>query len=86
MGTSIAAFDTGTVHTTQNTMGMLTLGHSILTLGRNLPTILAEENTLDGLLVADTSDLRLDGGTISATRNERPSLEFGGTGGLGNIF
>jgi hypothetical protein len=27
-----------------------------------MPTLLAEENTLDGILVADTSDLRLDGG------------------------
>jgi hypothetical protein len=54
IGTSTAAFDTGTVHTTQNTWGILTLGHSSLTLGRNMPTILAEHNTLDGILVADT--------------------------------
>jgi hypothetical protein len=84
IGTSTAAFDTGTVHTTQNTFGILTLGHSSLTLGRNLPTILAEDNTLDGILVADTSDLRLDGGTITAARNRRTGLGFGGTGGLGN--
>jgi hypothetical protein len=50
-----------------------------------MPTILAEENTLDGILVADTSDLRLDGGTITAARNGRTGLSFGGTGGLGNI-
>jgi Right handed beta helix region len=85
IGTSTAAFDTGTVHTPQNTLGILTLGHSSLTLGRNLPTILAEQNTLDGILVADTSDLRLDGGTITAARNGRTGLRFGGTGGLGNI-
>jgi hypothetical protein len=36
-------------------------------------------------LVADTSDLRLDGGTVTATRNGRTGLGFGGTGGLGNI-
>jgi hypothetical protein len=67
IGTSTAAFDTGRVHTAQNTMGVLTLGHSSLTLGRNMPTLLAEENTLDGILVADTSDLRLDGGAINAS-------------------
>jgi hypothetical protein len=85
IGTSTAAFDTGTVHTTQNTLGILTLGHSSLTLGRNMPAILAEQNTLDGILVADTSDLRLDGGTITAAGNRRTGLSFGGTGGLGNI-
>jgi hypothetical protein len=85
IGTSTAAFDTGTVHTTQNTFGILTLGHSSLTLGRNMPTILTERNTLDGILVADTSDLRLDGGTITTARNGRTGLWFGGTGGLGNI-
>jgi hypothetical protein len=31
------------------------------------------------------SDLRLDGGTITAARNGRTGLSFGGTGGLGNI-
>ena len=85
IGTSTAAFDTGTVHTTQNTFGILTLGHSSLTLSSNMPTILAEHNALDGILVADTSDLRLDGGTITAARNGRTGLGFGGTGGLGNI-
>src|SRR5262249_53002524 len=85
IGTSTAAFDTGMVHTTQNTFGILTLGHSSLTLGGNMPTILAEQNTLDGILVADTSDLRLDGGMITAARNGRTGLSFGGTGGLGNI-
>jgi hypothetical protein len=85
MGTSTAAFEAGTVHTTHNTFGILTLGHSSLTLGRTMSTILAEENTLDGLLVADTSDLRLDGGTIIAARNRRTGLSFGGTGGLGNV-
>jgi hypothetical protein len=85
IGTSTATFDTGTVHTAQNTFGILALGHSSLTLGRNRPTILAKDNMLDGILVADTSDLRLDGGTITATRNERTGLRFGGTGGLGNI-
>jgi hypothetical protein len=73
------------VHTTQNTFGILTLGHSSLTLGRTMPTIFTKENTLDGILVADTSDLRLDGGTITAARNGRTGLSFGGTGGLGNI-
>jgi hypothetical protein len=73
------------VHTAQNTFGILALGHSSLMLGPNLPTILAKENTLDGILVADTSDLRLDGGTITAARNGRTGLSFGGTGGLGNI-
>jgi hypothetical protein len=85
IGTSTAGFDTGAVHTTQNTFGVLTLGHSSLTLGRTMPTILAEDNMLDGILVADTSDLRLDGGTITAARNRRTGLSFGGTGGLGNI-
>jgi hypothetical protein len=85
IGTATAAFDTGTVHTTQNTLGILTLGHSSLTLSPNMPTILAEQNTLDGILVADTSDLRLDGGTITAARNGRAGLWFGGTAGLGNI-
>jgi hypothetical protein len=85
IGTSTAAFDTGTVHTTQNTFGILTLGHSSLTLSRNMPTIIAEHNTLDGILVADTSDLRLDGGMITTARNGRTGLGFGGTAGLGNI-
>jgi Right handed beta helix region len=85
IGTSTAAFDTGTVHTPQNTLGILTLGHSSLTLGRNMPTILAEDNTLDGILVADTSNLRLDGGMITASRNGRAGLWFGGTGSLSNI-
>ena len=85
IGTSTAAFDTGTVHTAQNTFGILTLGHSSLTLSSNRPTILAEQNTLDGILVADTSDLRLDGGTITTARNGRAGLWFGGTAGLGNI-
>jgi hypothetical protein len=85
IGTATAAFDTGTVYTARNTFGILTLGHSSLTLGRAMPTILAEENRLDGILVADTSDLRLDGGTITAARNGRTGLSFGGTGGLGNI-
>ena len=85
IGTSTAAFDAGTVHTTQNTFGILTLGHSSLTLGRNAPVIVANRNTLDGILVADTSDLRLDGGMITAARNGRAGLWFGGTGGLGNI-
>jgi hypothetical protein len=85
IGTSTAAFDTGTVHTTRNTFGILTLGHSSLTLSSNMPTILAEQNTLDGILVADTSDLRLDGGTITTARNGRAGLWFGGTAGLGNI-
>ena len=73
------------MHTIQNTFGILTLGHSSLTLGRTMPTILTEHNTLDGILVADTSDLRLDGGTITAAQNGRAGLWFGGTGGLGNI-
>lgn len=85
IGTSTVAFDTGTVYTTQNSRGIVALGHSSLTLGRNMPTILAEHNTFDGILVADTSDLRLDGGMITAARNGRTGLSFGGTGGLGNI-
>jgi hypothetical protein len=85
IGTSAAAFDAGTVHTNQNTWGILALGHSSLTLSLNAPTILANENTLDGILVADTSDLRLDGGSITAARNGRAGLWFGGTAGLGNI-
>jgi hypothetical protein len=85
IGTATAAFDSGTVHTTRNTWGILTLGHSSLTLSSNMPTILAERNTIDGILVADTSDLRLDGGMITAAWNGRTGLRFGGTGGLGNI-
>jgi hypothetical protein len=85
IATSAAAFDTGTVETTQNTLGILTLGHSSLTLGLNAPAIVATKNTLDGILVADNSDLRLDGGMITASRNERTGLWFGGTAGLGNI-
>jgi hypothetical protein len=85
ISTSTAAFDTGTVHTTQNTFGIITLGHSSLTLSRNVPSIVADENTLDGILVADNSDLRLDGGMITASRNGRIGLWFGGTAGLGNI-
>jgi hypothetical protein len=38
-----------------------------------------------GIAIADTSDLRIDGGTITAARNGRTGLRFGGTGGLGNI-
>ena len=38
-----------------------------------------------GIAIADTSDLQLDGGTITAARNGRTGLGFGGTGGLGNI-
>jgi hypothetical protein len=85
IATSAAAFDTGTVHTTQNTLGILAIGHSSLTLGLNAPAIVANKNTLDGILVADNSDLRLDGGMITASRNERTGLWFGGTAGLGNI-
>jgi hypothetical protein len=84
-GTSTAAFDTGAVHTTQNTLGILTFGHSSLTLSRNAPSIVADENTLDGILVADHSNLRLDGGMIIVSRNERTGLWFGGTAGLSNI-
>jgi hypothetical protein len=85
IGTSTAAFDTGTVHTTQNTFGILTIGHASLTLSRNMPRIIAEENTLDGIVVADTSNLRLNGGMITAARNGRAGLLFGGTGGLSNL-
>jgi hypothetical protein len=85
IGTSAAAFDTGTVQTTQNTWGILALGHSSLTLSRNTPAIVAHKNTLDGILVADNSALRLDGGMITAARNGRAGLWFGGTAGLSNI-
>lgn len=85
IGTSTAAFDAGIIRATQNVLGILALGHSSLTLNSNMPRILADENTLDGILVADTSDLRLDGGRITASRNGRAGLWFGGTAGLGNI-
>jgi hypothetical protein len=85
IGTSTAAFDTGTVRATQNNLGIVALGHSSLTLGRNMPTILTERNSFAGILVADTSNLRLDGGTITAARNVR-GLWFGGTAVLSNIF
>jgi hypothetical protein len=85
IGTSTAAFDTGTVQTTQNTWGILALGHASLTLSGNAPAIVANKNTLDGILVADNSNLRLDGGRITAARNGRAGLWFGGTAGLSNI-
>jgi hypothetical protein len=85
-GTSTAAFDTGTVRANQNGWGIITLGHSSLTLGRNLPTIRAAHNMVDGILVADTSNLRLDGGMITAAHNGRAGLWFGGTAILSNIF
>jgi hypothetical protein len=56
-----------------------------LTLGLNAPAIVANKNTLDGILVADNSALRLDGGMITAARNGRAGLWFGGTAGLSNI-
>jgi hypothetical protein len=80
MGTSTAAFDTGTVHTTQNTWGFLVLGHSSLTLSRNTPTIIADANTIDGVLVADLSDLRLDGGMLTVAQNGTSGISLAAAG------
>jgi hypothetical protein len=70
------------LHTSHNTSGLLALGHSSMALSGDISTILAEENTLDGVLTADTSDLRLDGGTITSTRNGRRGLTIGGGANL----
>jgi hypothetical protein len=70
------------VHTTHNTWGISVLGHSSMALGDNKSTILAEENTVDGVVAADTSDLRLDGGKITSTLNGRRGLTIGGGGNL----
>jgi hypothetical protein len=75
---SSALFLGDLVHTTHNTWGILVLGHSSMALAGETSTILAEENTLDGMIVADTSDLRLDGGKITSTRNGRSGLTIGG--------
>jgi nitrous oxidase accessory protein NosD len=70
------------VHTTHNAWGLIALGHSSMALGGDMSTILAEENTIDGVLAADTSDLRLDGGKITSARNNRRGLSIGGGGNL----
>jgi hypothetical protein len=70
------------VHTTHNAWGLSVLGHSSLALGGDMSTIVAEKNTVDGVVVADTSDLRLDGGTLTSTRNDRRGLTIGGGGNL----
>jgi hypothetical protein len=75
---SSARFLADLVHTTHNTWGILVLGHSSMALDGNISTILAEENTIDGVVVADNSDLRLDGGQITSTRNGRRGLTIGG--------
>jgi hypothetical protein len=85
IGTSTAGFRAGMVDTQDNMWGILALGHSSLTLGSSGPSILAQHNGFDGILVADTSDLRLDGGKITVSHNGRAGLWFGGTAGLGNI-
>jgi hypothetical protein len=53
-----------------------------MALSGNMSTILAEENTVDGVLAADTSDLRLDGGSITSTRNGRRGLTIAGGANL----
>jgi hypothetical protein len=70
------------LHTSHNASGLLALGHSSMALSGDISTILAEENTLDGVLAADTSDLRLDGGKITSTRNGRRGLTIGGGANL----
>ena len=70
------------LHATHNAWGLVALGHSSIALSGNLSTILAEENTVDGVVAADTSDLRLDGGTITSTQNGRRGLTIGGGGNL----
>jgi nitrous oxidase accessory protein NosD len=74
---SSARFLADLVHTTHNTVGFLALGHSSLALDGERSTILTEENTVDGMIVADSSDLRLDGGQITSTRNGRRGLTLG---------
>ena len=70
------------LHTIHNAWGITVLGHSSMALGGNISTILAEENTVDGVVAADTSDLRLDGGKITSTQNGRRGLTIGGGGNL----
>jgi nitrous oxidase accessory protein NosD len=79
---SSALFLADLVHATHNTWGILVLGHSSLALAGETSTILAEENTLDGMIVADTSDLRLDGGKITSSRNGSSGLIIGGGANL----
>jgi hypothetical protein len=74
---SSALFLADRVHTTDNAWGILVLRHSSMALAGEQSTILAEENTLDGMIVADGSNLRLDGGQITSTRNGSRGLAFG---------
>jgi hypothetical protein len=70
------------LHTAHNTWGLVALGHSSIGLSSELSTILAEENTVDGVVTADTSDLLFDRGKITATRNGRRGLTIGGGANL----
>jgi hypothetical protein len=79
---SSALFLADMLHTSHNAWGLVALGHSSMALSGNIYTILTEENTVDGVVVADTSDLRLDGGTITSTRNGRRGLTIGGGANL----
>jgi hypothetical protein len=79
---SSGLFRADMVHTTHNAWGIAVLGHSSMALDGNMSTILAEENAVDGVVAADTSDLRLDGDKITSTRNDRRGLSIGGGGNL----
>jgi hypothetical protein len=81
-GTSTAAFRTGTVSTTHNTVGVVALGHASLELSLAGPTLFTAYNAVDGVITADASDLRLDGGLLYATANGRRGLSIGGGSNL----
>lgn len=79
---SSALFLADLVHTNHNAWGILVLWHSSMAVAGQTSTILTEENTNDGMIVADGSNLRLDDGQITSTRNGNRGLAFG-QGNLG---
>ncbi|MGE3540712.1 MAG: right-handed parallel beta-helix repeat-containing protein [Candidatus Tectimicrobiota bacterium] len=65
------------VHTIHNNWGVLVLWNSSLALTGEQTTLLTEENTTDGIIVADNSNLRLDGGLLTSQRNGSRGLALG---------